>query len=333
MTDGAAPQHGQASSSLTRRLRVLGELFPELREAAETYGAILSVLRDAPAFGGPAAVSAGEAERKIARGEPLLSDVPLVFDVVIARIVVLRLAEALEAAGRAAASPVRQALERRRIPLEPLLRHAVAGEASVAETAARRAGVDPVFLDVVVRNALKPALRAWNRQLGPLARGLPWEKAYCFVCGAPAALAELRGNALLRAFRCGRCGAEWGVRRILCASCGNEDPQTLGFLEAEEGPEGARAAVCDGCGVYVKTIAVFEPCTADGVVVEDLATLPLDCAARALGYRPCAPRLPGRSAAAVRMGMEGMSPPGGVDIPSFRPPGGGSGHPGAGCSG
>ncbi len=274
-------------SPLERRLRTLGEWFPELREAAETYRVLLAILRDAPGNAAPVAMAAGEAADKLARGEPLLAGATLVFDLDATRGLALRLAEALSRRGVAKAAPVRDALARERFPLERLLRHAAAGESAFVRTLARVLGVDPALLDVVAQNAVKPALRAWRRQLAPLACGLPWERGYCYVCGARAALAELRGSELFRRLRCGRCGADWGVRRLLCPFCGDENASSLGFLHTGEPMETARIEVCDGCGEYLKVVTAFEPGAPDDVVVEDLATLALDYAARARGYTCC----------------------------------------------
>ncbi len=286
-------------SPLERRLRALGESFPELREAADTYRALLSVLREAPANAAPVEIAAEEAARKLAGGDPLLAGAALVFDLDASRALAIRFADALSRRGMGKAAPVRAALARERFPLERLLRHAAAGDCAFVRTLARVLAVDPALLDVVAQNTVKPALRAWGRQLAPLARGTPWERGYCFVCGARAALAELRGNELSRHLRCGRCGADWGVRRLLCPFCGNGDPSSLGFLHTGDPMEKARVEVCDGCGEYLKVVAAFEPGSPDEIVVEDLATLPLDYAARAQGYTCCAVsrswRSPGRA--------------------------------------
>ncbi len=271
-------------SPLERRLRALGDRFPELREAAETYRVLLSVIREAPPNAPPVDLCAGEAAGKLARGEPLLEGVTLEFDLDATRGLAMRLAEALLRRGVASAAPVRDTVARERFPLERLLRHAAVGDSAFVRTLARVLAVDPALLDVVARNAVTPALRAWSRELAPLARGVPWERGYCFICAARAALSELRGNGLSRHLRCGRCGADWGVRRLLCPFCGNEDPASLGFLHTGEPIVKARVEVCDGCREYLKVVTTFEAGAPEEVVVEDLATLPLDYAARARGY-------------------------------------------------
>ncbi len=248
------------------------------------YAALFAVLRDAPGGAAPVAISAAEAEDKLARGEPLLAGAPLAFDLSAARTVAIRLAETLERRGVAKAAAVRKALALDRFPLERMLRHAAAGDSAFVRVLARILAVDPSLLDVVAQNAVRPALRAWRRQLAPLARGVPWDRGYCPVCGARAVLAELQGNEQSRHLRCGRCGADWGARRLGCPFCGNENPSSLGFLHSGERIPGARIEVCDGCRGYLKVVVSFEPGDPDDVIVQDLATLPLDFAARARGY-------------------------------------------------
>ncbi len=289
MTESERDPRIPAPSTLDRRLCALGMRFPELREAAEIYRVLLAVLREAPSPDVRSAISAGEAARKLARGEPLLEGADFDFDLSAVMHVFHRLVEALEAGGVSKAAPVRRALARGRIPLDRFLRRALAGDSAFVRRLAISVAAAPAFLDVLAQNALKPTLRAWNRRLAPLAHGHPWERGHCFVCGAKAVLGEYRGNGLERHLRCVRCGAGWGVRRLLCPFCGNEDPSSLGFLHAGERMERARVEVCDLCRGYLKVVTAFEPNAPDEVTVEDLATLPLDYAARARGYTSPAP--------------------------------------------
>ncbi len=266
------------------RLGVLGGRFSPPHEAAETYRALVAVLREAPGEVARLAISPGDASRKLADGEPLLSGAALVFDLDATRTVAIRLAEALERRGVTKAAPVRQALSLDRFPLERVLRHAAVGESAFVRTLARILAVDPTVLDLVAQSAVKPALQAWSRQLAPLARGLSWERGYCFVCGARAALAELQGIERSRHLRCGRCGADWRVRRPCCPFCGNEDPSSHGFLHLGERIAKARVEVCGACRGYFKVVVTLDPGPPDEVAVEDLATLSLDYAARSRGY-------------------------------------------------
>jgi len=119
--------------------------------------------------------------------------------------------------------------------------------------------------------------------LAPLAEGIPWQRDSCYVCGAPAALGELREDGA-RHLRCLQCGAVWRVPRLRCPSCGNEDHATLSTL-SEEGRRGTRRVeACERCRRYVKVIAAAAPTPDEMLLLEDLATLHLDAVARERGF-------------------------------------------------
>jgi FdhE protein len=136
----------------------------------------------------------------------------------------------------------------------------------------------------LAQNALKPSLRAWCRQLTPLAKGIPWNKAACFVCGASATLAEFQDNNQVKHLRCGSCGADWLFRRLQCPHCGNEDYKTQRYLYAEKNHEKMRVEACDTCKGYLKVISSFTPTPPEMIPVEDLATLHLDYIAQEHDY-------------------------------------------------
>jgi formate dehydrogenase accessory protein FdhE len=159
-----------------------------------------------------------------------------------------------------------------------------AGESGPVNTAAKRLQLDPGLLMTLLQNAIKPALRAWRRRLSPLAKSVWWDKGICFVCGAPATLAELQGNDQAKHLRCGACGADWQVRRMQCAQCGNEDHKTQHYLYAEGQRDTMRVEVCDACKGYIKVIASFSPLPTELIPIEDLATIHLDVLAQKQGY-------------------------------------------------
>ncbi len=163
----------------------------------------------------------------------------------------------------------------------PLL---AADERGPVKAAAQDLGLDPDLLWTLAQNALKPALRAWRKQLTPLASGVPWNKGACFVCGGGATLAELQENDQVKHLRCGSCGADWQVRRLQCAYCGNEDHTMQGYLYSEGQRDKMRVEVCDKCKGYLKVIAAFTPTPPEMLPVEDLATLHLDFIAQGRGY-------------------------------------------------
>jgi FdhE protein len=232
-----------------------------------------------------------------------LHDVDLDLDVESVRELMIKLASAVETIGKknpwhrlrlprtpaqhetdAAAHRIRAALEENRLDLGALLPHIASGESGPITSAAQNLNLDPGLLMTLAQNALKPALRAWCRQLAPLARGIPWHKSGCFVCGAAATLAELQENDQVKHLRCGSCGADWEVRRLQCIYCGNEDHRTLPHLFEEKDLERIQLEACDKCKGYLKVIASFRPALVEMLAVEDLATLHLDYIATERGY-------------------------------------------------
>jgi FdhE protein len=128
---------------------------------------------------------------------------------------------------------------------------------------------------------------AWTGQT----RGT-WPHGYCPTCGAWPTLAEVRGLDGARHLRCPCCGGDWATEWLRCPFCGERDHTQLGSLVSADGLEREKIEVCDRCHGYLKTITTFAPIRPEQVVLQDLATLVLDVAAVARGYRPPSPRRP-----------------------------------------
>ena len=284
---GGPPMRGDdPEDPLERRLGDLVREWPDLAGAAGIYRVTLPLLRNARPVAAPIPLTEDQARRKLAEGDFLLHGVALAFDRGRARELMLGLARSLEAAGRTAVSPIRAALEGDRLALEELLGDVSAGDYPSLAARAEAEALDPALLWTLAQSALKPTLRAWCGERAPLVRAAgAWEKACCFLCGAPAALGELQGNEGARHLRCGQCGADWPARRLQCVYCGNEDASLLGVLSPENGRGNARVDVCDKCRGYLKVITRFAPSSPEELAVEDLSTLFLDCLARERGYR------------------------------------------------
>src|SRR5512141_925687 len=86
---------------IIQHLRSLAKEFPELKDAAQVYEAVLPLLRDADLHVGTISLTTGQAREKMASGVPILSDLGLDFDVEAVRALMIRLAAALGKAGRA----------------------------------------------------------------------------------------------------------------------------------------------------------------------------------------------------------------------------------------
>ncbi|MCR4308781.1 MAG: formate dehydrogenase accessory protein FdhE [Deltaproteobacteria bacterium] len=277
---------GDPEDPLEQRLGVLVREWPDLGGAAEVYRVTLPLLRSVGPIAASRTLTGDQARTKLSKDEFLLHGAALVFDHNAARELMLGLARNLENVGLVAMSPIRSALEGGRLIPEELLGHVADGDYPSLAARAEEQALDPPLLWTLAQSALKPTLRAWCGELAPLVHTAgEWEKACCFICGAPASLGELQGNEQAKHLRCGQCGADWLIRRLQCIYCGNEDTSLLGILYPEGRRENVRVEVCDKCHGYLKVVARFTPCSPEELAVEDLSTLYLDCLAQGRGYR------------------------------------------------
>jgi FdhE protein len=274
---------------LVVRLRKIAHESPDLRQAAQLYEVILPLLRDAEIP--VAAVSlTKEALSGLQEGVPLLSSIAFEVDLDAARALTVRIASAIESFNKtlscaAAAASIRKALETGALDIGILLSCITSGNRAALSAQAGEHQLEPGLLWTLGQNTLRPALKALCRALSPLAGGVPWNRGYCFICGAVATFGELRKDAQVKHLRCGQCGADWQFPRLRCMHCGNEDHRTLGCVYEEERRAKWRIEVCEDCRGYVKVIASFDPVPAEMVPVEDLATLHLDHVAADRGYK------------------------------------------------
>jgi formate dehydrogenase maturation protein FdhE len=115
----------------------------------------------------------------------------------------------------------------------------------------------------------------------------------CPLCGGQPMLGVLRveGDGGKRFLVCSFCGMEWGFRRILCPTCGEEDEKKLPVYVAQQFPH-IRVETCETCKFFMRTIDL----TKDGhavPVVDDLAAIPLTLWAHEHGYSRLQPNLLG----------------------------------------
>jgi FdhE protein len=159
-------------------------------------------------------------------------------------------------------------------------------EAAIRQDDARidaLAASDPSTLRVVAQVAAVPLLQACARTIGGAVSPAWWE-GYCPVCGAWPTLAEFRGLERKRWLRCGRCGIGWEVPWLRCPFCAETNHENLGYLAPEDGETTRKVEVCDTCKGYVKAEPTVRELPWWGVLLDDVATVPLDVAALDRGY-------------------------------------------------
>lgn len=132
--------------------------------------------------------------------------------------------------------------------------------------------------------AVMPLFHALRRRWGALADPT-WRSGACPVCGAWAAMAEMRGLDRARRLRCARCGGDWAFPALRCFSCDETDHAKLTTLVPEGQGEASRASACETCGGFLKELATLRAWDADEIVLADLSSLELDVAAIDAGFR------------------------------------------------
>jgi len=165
------------------------------------------------------------------------------------------------------------ATDRSREPVE-LLEAALCQDDSRLETPELR---------VVAQMAALPLLQTCGRALKDQVSASWWE-GYCPVCGAWPTLAEFRGLERKRWLRCGRCATGWEMPWLRCPFCGETEHTNLGYLAPEEGETTRKVEVCDSCKGYVKAEPTVKHLAPWEIVLDDLATVPLEVAALDRGY-------------------------------------------------
>lgn len=195
-----------------------------------------------------------------------------------------------DATGNPSAGRARTALEGGRLDARSLVRAYCASDNRPFEKAADRLeGVDPELLVQLAELAVKPQFVAAARALGGDLR-LPdaHERAdRCPACGSPPDLAYItdREDAERIAVAvCRLCETEWPIRRIRCLSCGNEDVETLSYLQAE-GEEDTRVNVCLVCQGYLPVVDARGRLEI-APTVERAGLAYLDVVAQERGYEP-----------------------------------------------
>jgi FdhE protein len=128
--------------------------------------------------------------------------------------------------------------------------------------------------DAAVLPAGRPVTRAENRC--PFCGGAP-QLAVLHVTSEP--MAHGGGRTLV----CATCLSSWPFKRLLCASCGEDDERKLAYFQTTAYGH-LRIEACDSCRHYVKCVDL----TRFGLavpIVDEVAGAPLDLWAREHGYQ------------------------------------------------
>ncbi len=296
--------------------KLFGRHAPPSPELAEALAELARMVRERPSLAGPAGVlrdvlpfldrpevsesppslSSEDAAAKLASGIPLLRGEPLPLDFKAFQRRWQEICAAIEEHqkdGRARA--LAEAMKQERLNVREICQETLGGPADLMHTQADELGLDAGLAATILRFTLLPALSQMGSALALLRTAARWENGYCPTCGSWPLLAELRGLEQLLYLRCGLCAADWEFPRLQCPFCGIRDHQQLGYFHVEGEEAKYRAATCDACRGYVKTISTLAAFSLPSLLVADLTTIHLDLAAAERGYAvmPAAPSPPG----------------------------------------
>ncbi|HET8712153.1 MAG TPA: formate dehydrogenase accessory protein FdhE [Gemmatimonadales bacterium] len=180
---------------------------------------------------------------------------------------------------------------RGRLESADLLEAAVEQSDERLDDIARTVELDAPALRVAAQQLALPLLQTCGRALSmQVPPATAWQEGYCPVCGAWPTLAEFRGLERKRWLRCGRCATGWEVAWLRCPFCNETEHTNLGSLAPEAGETTRKVEVCDSCKGYVKAEPTVRSLAPWDIVLDDLATVPLEVAALDRGYhRPDRP--------------------------------------------
>ncbi len=187
-----------------------------------------------------------------------------------------------------AAAKALAALKDGRLDAQRLARAYCHSDAATFEWEAKEVkGVDASFLANISELAVKPQFVAAAQALANEFREFSKPASRCPACGSAPELAlitDAPGAEGMMLAVCRLCETEWSAHRVSCLFCGNDDTDTLGYLQVE-GEEEARVNICELCYRYLPVIDVrmrleFAP------AIERAALVHLDLLAQSRGYRP-----------------------------------------------
>lgn len=146
----------------------------------------------------------------------------------------------------------------------------------------------PSDLQFFAKALLQP-YSSWLRETGakPVNRNLVSAENRCpFCCGKPQVsilqIRETSSESGGRDLICATCLMSWPFRRVVCASCGEENPAKIGYYHSPA-YDHIRVEACDTCKYYIKAVDL----TRFGLAVpliDEVAAAPLDLWIRERGF-------------------------------------------------
>jgi formate dehydrogenase maturation protein FdhE len=216
-------------------------------------------------------LDAGDVKARTAAGQPLLRFEQIPFEYSDVRYLiretaaVMRRFDALEEADFHRAD----AMARDPAPLDPVLASWFSGSGDLGPG-----------IESVLTQALRPFLVRCAEAMLASADLSGWKARTCPVCGGEPDFSTITPSAE-RHLICGRCTARWKFDAVACPYCGNADRSRIKSFTSRA----YRIYACDACHRYLKAYDGRAASRPVMVVVDSVATLPLDALVIQKGYR------------------------------------------------
>jgi hypothetical protein len=139
----------------------------------------------------------------------------------------------------------------------------------------------PPGLEQVLALAMRPFLSRCAEALAQKVDLSGWLCGHCPFCGWEPDFAVITPSADRRLI-CGRCAGQWAFAPLTCPFCGNDDRARVTSFASRDGRY--RVYGCDVCRRYLKAYDGRNASRPVMVLVDSIATLPLDAAAMQRGY-------------------------------------------------
>ena len=136
-------------------------------------------------------------------------------------------------------------------------------------------------LDHVLVLAMRPFLARCAEVLMQKPEIAAWNHGHCPICGWEPEFAVVTPSGERRLI-CGRCLGQWGFGAHTCPFCSNNDRSLITSFATRDGRY--RVYACDACRRYLKAYDARKAPRPVMVLVDSIATLPLDAAAMQKGY-------------------------------------------------
>jgi formate dehydrogenase maturation protein FdhE len=280
VSDPAArpPRPARSDTREAAELRAIKERQPELGDAVDMHLELLELHRriqnrvPLPSF----ELSAEILATHQATGRPLLRFEQIPLEMSDFRLMVRQTADVLRRHGALEDSDFQKVQSIGR----DMTLIAVAGEWYRAR--ADRTGTGPDgMIDQVLTLAMRPFLSRCAEVLQQRPDLAIWTHRFCALCGGEPDFAVIT-PAAERHLICSRCTLRWKFEPLTCPHCGNDDRRRITSFATPDGQY--RVYACDVCQRYLKAYDARRATRPVMVMVDSVATLPLDAAAMQRGY-------------------------------------------------